>query len=62
MHINLAYLLIKIWDGVAKSPRLKKTALGCGRLVLGLDARQENLGEVVGLEFGRGVGFAVFAD
>ena len=36
--------------------------LPLGRLVLGLDAWQENLGEVVGLEFGRGVGFAVFAD
>lgn len=45
---------------VAKSP--KKTALGHGRLVLGLDARQENLGEVVGLEFGRGVCLAVFID
>ena len=33
-----------------------------GPLVLGLDARQENLGEVVGLEFGRSVGLAVFAD
>lgn len=45
-----------------KEPRPKKTALGRGRLVLGLDARQENLGEVVGLEFGRGVCLAVFTD
>ncbi len=36
--------------------------LSSGRLILGLDARHQNLGEVVGLEFGRGVGFAVFAD
>ena len=36
--------------------------LSSGRLVLGFDARQENLGEVVGLEFGRGVCLAVFTD
>lgn len=34
----------------------------CARLVLGFDARQENLGEVVGLEFGGGVCVAVFAN
>ena len=33
-----------------------------GPLVLGLNARQQDLCEVVGLEFGRGVGLAVFAD
>ena len=33
-----------------------------GQLVLGLDAWQQDLGEVVGLEFGRGVCLAVFTD
>lgn len=33
-----------------------------GPLVLGFDARQQDLREVVGLEFGRGVCVAVFAN
>ncbi|GEM_PF-4999756 len=47
---------------VAKRAPSQKDCPRCGRLVLGLDAWHQNLGEVVGLEFGRGVGFAVFAD
>ena len=33
-----------------------------GQLVLGFDAWQENLCQVIGLELGRGVGLAVFTD
>lgn len=47
---------------VAKRAPSQKGCPRCGRLVLGLDARQQNLGEVVALELGRGVGLAVFAD
>lgn len=47
---------------VAKRAPSQNDCPRCGRLVLSLDARQENLGEVVGLEFGRGIGLAVFAD
>lgn len=52
----------KIIGQVAKRAPSQKDCPRCGRLVLSLDAWQQNLGEVVGLEFGRGVGFAVFAD
>lgn len=47
---------------VAKRAPSQKDCPRCGRLALGLDAGQQNLGEVVALELGRGVGFAVFAD
>ena len=40
---------------VAKRPPSQKDCPRCGRLVLGLDAGQQNLGEVVALELGRGV-------
>ena len=52
----------KIIGQVAKRAPSQKDCPCCGRLVLSLDAGQQNLGEVVALEFGRGVGFAVFAD
>ena len=45
-------------DLLAPSSRLGSTMMRPASL--GFDARQENLGEVVGLEFGRGVSLAVF--
>lgn len=47
---------------VAKRPPSQKDCPRCGRLVLGLDAGQQNLGEVVAFELGRGVSLAVLAD
>ena len=46
----------------AKRAPSQKDCPRCGRLVLSLDAGQQNLGEVVALELGRGVGLAVLAD
>ena len=47
---------------VAKRVPSQKDCPRCGRLVLGLDAGQQNLGEIVALELGRGVSLAVLAD
>ncbi len=52
----------KIIGQVAKRAPSQKDCPRCGRLVLSLDAWQQNLGEVVGLEFGGGVCVAVFAN
>ena len=59
MEVAPCLIILKV---AKRAPSQKDWSRCCGRLVLGLDAWQQNLGEIVGLEFGRGVGFTVFAD